>query len=115
MAKPEIETKWLSINSYDVFRVIFGTLILVLDLYIYIKFYYDFKGKDTLGFVLTIMLVAGIALLTNGMDAWRKRDKHIQQVEKTKRDLELLKNKKKLKSLKEMSPEEYHAIYEDKK
>ncbi len=115
MDKPEIQSKWLSINSYDVFRVIFGAIILASDLYIYIRYYYNFQGKDTLGFVLAIMLVVGITLLTNGMDAWRKRDKHIQQVDKSKRDLELLKNKKKLKSMKEMSPEEYHAIYEDKK
>lgn len=110
MNKDGIQTKWLSVNSYDIFRVIFGLGLLIATLYLYVKHYYNFEGKNTLGVVFTFMLFVGLALLINGMDAWRKRDKHIQKVERFKRNVEIQESKKKLELMKKYSPEEYAAL-----
>lgn len=100
MSRDGIDTKWVSVYSYDVFRVVFGLIILIVDLYIYLTYYYSFEGKDDLGLILTIMLVVGLISLMNGMDSWRKRDKDIQKVERIKRKVTYEKKKNELKELK---------------
>ena len=100
MKENEIKTKWISIRSYDALRVVLGILILSATSFVYITSYYGFEGKDNLGFFLSVMLIVGIALLANGMDDWRKRDKKLQKVEDIENKVRIAKDKKELENLK---------------
>jgi hypothetical protein len=82
------KSNWISIHSYDVFKVIFGILIIAIDLYLYIEKYYNFEGKNDLGKILAISLAIGIILLVGGMDSWKERDTKFKQLDDIKIKLE---------------------------
>lgn len=99
------EFQGLKVHSYDIFRVLLGLAFLGVDLYVYVKFYYAFEEKDTLGAILSIMLFVGIALLISGMDAWKLRDEAEKNIEEKRRKLELKKIEKESEELdKEYKP-----------
>lgn len=83
-----------SILEFDVFETIFGIFILYLVFKTFTEVYYNFDGKNTLGIILSIMLVFGSLLLIDGFARWRERyeEKREYEREQHKKKMEVLKS-----------------------
>ena len=78
-----------SISKFYIFETILGIGILIVDFYVYLNYYYEFKGKDNLGFILSIMLILGIIFLSDGFSRWNTQGKIQEKLEKIRASYEI--------------------------
>jgi hypothetical protein len=71
-----------SILDFDVFETAFGILILYLVFRTFTEVYYNFEGKNSLGIILSIMLVFGSLLLIDGFARWKERYEEKREYER---------------------------------
>ncbi len=90
--------EWFT-NSYHIGRVLIGLGTLAGDFYIYLNFYLKSSSTD-LGMIIVFAFFFGIAMLSGGLDGWKRIHEQRERVERISLKVEYEKKKKELENIK---------------